>query len=59
MTRAEDRLFLTRAQKRLWRGEVHSLPPSPYLQDIQEELLRHSRFETARIKASAPQLELF
>ena len=59
MTRAEDRLFLTRAQKRLWRGEVHSLPPSPYLQDIQEELLRHSRFEVARIKASAPQLELF
>ena len=59
MTRAEDRLFLTRAQKRLWRGELRSLPPSPYLQGIQEELLRHSRFEAARIKASAPQLELF
>jgi DNA helicase-2/ATP-dependent DNA helicase PcrA len=59
MTRAEDRLFLTRAQKRLWRGEVRSLPPSPYLQDIQEELLRHSRFEAARRKAPPPQLELF
>jgi DNA helicase-2/ATP-dependent DNA helicase PcrA len=59
MTRAEDRLFLTRAQKRLWRGEVRSLPPSPYLQDIQEELLRHSRFEAARSKVQAPQLDLF
>ncbi len=59
MTRAEDRLFLMRAQKRMWRGAVRSLPPSPYLQDIQEELLRHSRFEAARSKAQAPQLELF
>jgi len=59
MTRAEDRLFLTRAQKRLWRGEARSLPPSPYLQDIQEELLRHSRYEAARATAPAPQLELF
>ncbi len=59
MTRAEDRLFLTRAQKRSWRGELRSLPPSPYLQDIEEELLRHSRYEAARGKAPAPQLELF
>jgi ATP-dependent DNA helicase UvrD/PcrA len=59
MTRAEDRLFLTRAQKRLWRGEVRSLPPSPYLQDIQDELLRHSRFGAVRTKTPAPQLELF
>jgi DNA helicase-2/ATP-dependent DNA helicase PcrA len=59
MTRAEDRLFLTRARKRSWRGELRGLPPSPYLQDIEEELLRHSRFEAARSKARAPQLELF
>ena len=59
MTRAEDRLFLTRAQKRSWRGDLRSLPPSPYLQDIEEELLRHSLFEGARRKAPAPQLELF
>jgi len=59
MTRAEDRLFLMRAQKRLWRGEVRSLPPSPYLQDIREELLRHSRYEAVRSKTPAPQLELF
>ncbi len=59
MTRAENRLFLTRAQKRLWRGEVRGLHASPYLQDIQEELLRHSRYEAARSKAPVPQLELF
>jgi DNA helicase-2/ATP-dependent DNA helicase PcrA len=59
MTRAEDRLFLMRAQKRLWRGEVRSLPPSPYLQDIQEELLRQSRYEAARSETPTPQLELF
>jgi DNA helicase-2/ATP-dependent DNA helicase PcrA len=59
MTRAEDRLFLTRAQKRSWRGELRGLPPSPYLQDIEEELLRHSRYEAVRSKAPAPQLELF
>ena len=59
MTRAEDRLFLTKAQKRLWRGELRRLPPSPYLQAIQEELLRHSRYEAARSKAPVPQLELF
>jgi DNA helicase-2/ATP-dependent DNA helicase PcrA len=59
MTRAEDRLFLTRAQKRSWRGELRSLPPSPYLQDIEAELLQHSRYEAARSKAPAPQLELF
>jgi hypothetical protein len=28
-------------------------------QDIQEELLRHSRYEVARSKAPVPQLELF
>ena len=59
MTRAEDRLFLTRAQKRLWRGEVRSLPPSPYLRDIEEDLLRHSRYEAARSRVPGPQLELF
>jgi len=60
MTRAEDRLFLTRAQKRSWRGEIRSLPPSPYLQDIQEELLRYSRAEArAGGRGPAPQLELF
>ena len=59
MTRAEDHLFLTRAQKRPWRGQLRRLPPSPYLEDIEDELLRHSRSEPGRGKAPAPQLELF
>jgi DNA helicase-2/ATP-dependent DNA helicase PcrA len=60
MTRAEDRLFLTRAQKRLWRGELRNLPPSPYLEDIQQELLRYSRPEArSGSRAPTPQLELF
>jgi superfamily I DNA/RNA helicase len=59
MTRAEDRLFLTRTQKRAWRGDVRSLPPSPYLRDIEEELLRYSRYQATRNKVREPQLELF
>ena len=59
MTRARDRLFLTRAQKRLWRGDVRGLPPSPYLNDIESELLQHSRREPARRKLADSQLLLF
>ena len=59
MTRAEDRLFLTRAQKRPWRGNVRSLPPSPYLNDIENELLQHSRREPIRRKVADSQLLLF
>jgi DNA helicase II / ATP-dependent DNA helicase PcrA len=58
MTRAEDRLFLTRAQKRLWRGDVRSLPPSSYLNDIESELLQHSRREPTRRKLADSQLQL-
>jgi DNA helicase-2/ATP-dependent DNA helicase PcrA len=59
MTRAEDRLFLTRAQKRLWRGAARSLSPSPFLGDIEAELLQYSRREPARRKAADSQLPLF
>ncbi len=59
MTRAEDRLFLTRAQKRLWRGAARSLPPSPFLSDIEAELLQYSRREPARRKGADSQLPLF
>ncbi|MGH6929081.1 MAG: 3'-5' exonuclease, partial [Dongiaceae bacterium] len=58
MTRAEDRLFLTRAEKRPWRGDVRSLPPSPYLSDIESELLQHSRREPSRRKSADSQLQL-
>jgi uncharacterized protein (TIGR00375 family) len=59
MTRAEDRLFLTRAEKRPWRGDLRSLPPSPYLDDIESELVQHSRREPMRRKTADSQLLLF
>jgi len=31
MTRAKDRLLLSRAAERFWRGERRALPPSPFL----------------------------
>ncbi|WP_163272234.1 3'-5' exonuclease [Chelativorans alearense] len=30
MTRAMDRLFLTRSAERFLRGAMHALPPSPF-----------------------------
>src|SRR6201999_22586 len=38
MTRAKDRLFLTRASERFWRGMVRPLPPSSFLADIGQAL---------------------
>ncbi|MCC7182341.1 MAG: UvrD-helicase domain-containing protein [Rhodocyclaceae bacterium] len=40
MTRAKDRLFLSRALERNWRGQLRKLPPSPFLADIAPELVR-------------------
>ncbi len=37
MTRAKDRLFLSRAAERFWRGGVRAMVPSPFLRDIGEE----------------------
>jgi len=43
LTRAQDRLFLSRAATRVWRGAVRSLPPSPFLRDIPAALLNTIR----------------
>jgi DNA helicase-2/ATP-dependent DNA helicase PcrA len=59
MTRAADRLILTRASQRRWRGRVQSLPPSPFLRDIEGELLKHQRNESLRRKPESRQLSLF
>ena len=59
MTRAEDRLFLLRASQRRWRGRVQSLPVSPYLADIEGELLKHQRNDALRRKPENRQLSLF
>ena len=61
VTRARTRLYLCRAGKRLWRGKVRELPPSPYLADIEERLLerRRSRIRGKRTRNEDGQLKLF
>ena len=61
VTRAMTRLYLCRARKRLWRGRVREMPPSPYLADIEERLLEQSRNRAAggRTRKQDNQLDLF
>jgi len=61
MTRARRRLVLSHAAKRLWRGKVRKMPPSPFLREIAEQLLER-RECTARKRpktAAERQLDLF
>jgi DNA helicase-2/ATP-dependent DNA helicase PcrA len=58
MTRAKDRLILSRAGKRLWRGRVREQKPSPFLTDIESELVRQQQAELRR-KPEDRQLKLF
>ncbi|MDH3692335.1 MAG: hypothetical protein OEU36_23115 [Gammaproteobacteria bacterium] len=61
MTRAKQRLFLSHAGKPLWRGKVEQRQVSPFLQDIEQQLLEISlhRKRKARAKQDNPQLQLF
>jgi DNA helicase-2/ATP-dependent DNA helicase PcrA len=61
MTRAQTWLYLCRAQKRLWRGQVQSQQPSPYLTDLEAQLLAHHRTEhlASRTRQRDQQLDLF
>jgi len=52
MTRAKDRLFLSRSSKRFWRGEVRALPPSPYLAELTGYL---SSRPASPVRRKAPQ----
>ena len=58
MTRAKDRLFLSRAIKRLQYGTFKNLPVSPFLAKIEEDLLNFSKFEQKE-KDNSKQLSLF
>ena len=51
---------ICRAKRRLWRGKVRELPPSPYLSDVEERLLerRRSRLPGKRKKTDG-QMKLF
>ena len=59
MTRAKDRLILSRARQRHWRGCPHMLEPSPFLRDIENELVKHQPMQGARAKREDRQLKLF
>ncbi len=58
MTRAKDRLVLSRALKRHWHGRVREQKPSPFLADIESELTRHQQAQLRR-KPEDRQLKLF
>ncbi len=57
MTRAKDRLVLSRARQRFWRGRLRTLDASPFLTDIESELLKHQRSRLPR-KPQERQLSL-
>ncbi len=60
MTRAKDRLFLTRAEERSWRGKRgRRLEASPFLKDIEAELLRDQPKTLPRRRPELAQLSLF
>jgi superfamily I DNA/RNA helicase len=58
MTRAKDRLLLSRARQRLWRGRPQTLEPSPFLRDIENELIKHQPMEGGRRRPPDRQLKL-
>jgi DNA helicase-2/ATP-dependent DNA helicase PcrA len=57
MTRAKDRLVLSRALERVWRGRVRDQAASPFLAYIESELLKHQQ-STLRRKPEDRQLKL-
>jgi DNA helicase II / ATP-dependent DNA helicase PcrA len=58
MTRAKDRLVLSRALKRRWHGRLREQGPSPFLAAIESELTRHQQSQLRR-KPEDRQLKLF
>ena len=59
VTRARERLVLSRSAERSWRGRLRRLSPSRFLADIEAALL-HTRAEPAPTSRPAPrQLRLF
>ena len=59
MTRAKDRLFLSHADKRLWRGSVREMALSPYLGAIEAALTETTRMTAPPPKPADRQLSLF
>jgi DNA helicase-2/ATP-dependent DNA helicase PcrA len=58
MTRAKDLLFLSRAVMRVWRGKPRQLEASPFLRDIEAELLAQAQSALPKRRHRAEQLAL-
>jgi len=60
MTRAQDRLIVSHAEKRLWRGETRDRTASPFLEQI-EQRLRQQTVSERKAEPPAPfkQLSFF
>ena len=54
MTRAKERLFLSRAAQRSWRGDIRALPPSRFLQALPARTPGCSRLPRARPRRTTP-----
>jgi uncharacterized protein (TIGR00375 family) len=60
MTRAKKYLFLTHAQKRLKHGKMHVSQVSPFLKDIQKELIKREKENyVRRADPEKQQMKLF
>ena len=60
MTRAQQRLYLTHAAKRPWRGKTRPMNPSPFLCDVQKQLLDHREHRPVKIRTKRQdQMALF
>jgi DNA helicase-2/ATP-dependent DNA helicase PcrA len=59
MTRAKDKLFLTRATGRFWRGAVRTLPPSRFLGNISGDLITSRAPARRTQRPAARQMSLF
>jgi superfamily I DNA/RNA helicase len=59
MTRAKDRLFLSCARQRAWRGQLRTLPPSPFLGVIASELVRQHAPTAREARPAKQQYKLF
>ncbi len=58
MTRAKDRLLISRATQRQWRGRMQTLSASRFLNAIESELTKHQRTPEMRRKPENAQLSL-
>ena len=58
MTRAKDRLILSRARQRHWRGRTQMLEPSPFLRDIENELVKHQPMQGGAQQTRRPPAQI-